>query len=244
MLSQFFQSIKHKDYIQQLDSFEHRFSARDFDASYWERQSSTKILEGGRGGSLKITIQHQPMVLHHFLRGGLVARVFHDLYVWMGFNRSRPFLENKVITHALQNKLPVPEVVAFYIRKNGIFYSAYSISRYIENTGTLASYLFDHDIPDARWIVLGKLIKKFHRKGIFHADLNANNILMGKAGDFYLIDFDKAQIVPSMETLGPQNLQRLFRSINKIQAVRVQQNLPFHFNQGQWEILLDAYAKY
>ncbi len=227
--------------IKQIDSVKHPFNETDFNLAYWQSKKDSTELSGGRGASQKITIKRQCYVLRHYLRGGLIARFLYDLYLWTGLKQSRPYVEKEVVQIALQNNLPVPEVVAYCVQKKGLFYRASIISRFIKNEGTLATFLYDSELADSQWFELGKLIKRFHRADIFHADLNANNILLDEAGKFTIIDFDKAKIISPLGSLAQQNVQRLLRSLEKIQNIRKQQNLPFHFNQKQWAQLLTGY---
>ncbi len=229
--------------IKQSDSIAHQFTSEDFNLSYWHSESGSIVLSGGRGASQKILIDGQFYVLRNYLRGGLIARLLHDQYFWTGLNKTRPFLEQKAIEQALLHKLPVPEVVAFNVQKQGLFYRASIISRYINNQGTLASFMYENELPEKLWFELGKLIKKLHQANIFHADLNANNILINEAGEFYIIDFDKAEIISSTATSSGKNVHRLLRSLLKIQKLREAQNRPFNFNLQQWQFLLEGYGK-
>ena len=226
--------------IKQIEPSSYQFSEADFDLSKWRSETDSVELTGGRGASQKIIIKGESFVLRHYLRGGLIAHLSRDLYVWTGLIRSRPYLETKAIQRALQHDLSVPEVMAYCVKRMGLYYKASIISRFIDNEGTLASYLYDKQLPDSLWSALGSLIKQLHQASIFHADLNANNILIVD-GQFHLIDFDKAEIAPTLANSAEKNVQRLLRSLNKIQMLRRQQNLPFYFAPEQWSFLLQAY---
>ena len=213
----------------------------DFDPGYWRSRDDSSPLAGGRGGSQMIVIGGQSCVLRQYLRGGLISRLLQDSYCWTGLSRSRPYREQLAIKVALLNELPVPRIVGYRIKRKGLRYRAAIISRYIENKGTLASFLYTSELSAQHWRELGELIRWLHRARIFHADLNANNILIGKDDGFYLIDFDKARIMSTAEGWGESNLNRLLRSLNKIQAQRQQQDLPFNFDSENWRELLDGY---
>lgn len=228
-------------FIQQDQHFDHQFIEDDFDIAHWQKESGTRQLTGGRGASYKIVIDEQPLVLRHYLRGGMVAALLHDRYLWTGLTGSRPFREQAVINHALQHQLPVPGVAAFMLQKSGLFYRAAIISHFIPNQGTLASLLYSQSLNDENWQQIGRLIRRMHLSGIEHVDLNANNILVDEALDFHLIDFDKANIKKSIAGWAADNLQRLLRSLNKIQNQRELSSQPFHFNQQNWQALLLGY---
>lgn len=227
--------------IQQSEQMDYQFLARDFDLPFWMTQSESEVLSGGRGASIKITLNGQQFVLRRYLRGGLMARLLNDLYLWTGLQQTRPWQEQFVLNYAVKQHIPVPEVCAVMVQKNHFFYRAALISRYIKNQGTLASCINDHDLSQDLWFKLGQLIKRMHQSLIFHADLNANNILVTEQGDFHLIDFDKARIMSSEGDWCENNIQRLQRSLNKIKASQHQNNKVFHFDDHNWESMMDGY---
>ena len=227
--------------IQQSQSLSYRLEASDFDLSLWLANKDSEFLRGGRGVSLKIKIDGSWSVLRQYLRGGLMSRFLKDEYFWAGLRRSRPFQEHKVVEYALRHDLPVPEVLGYCIQKSGLYYRASIMSRFISNQGTLAGILDVRNMADKNWLELGSLIKRLHRASIFHADLNANNILLGDDGRFYLIDFDKAKIMPQKGAWTEHTLQRLLRSLHKIQWLRKHQGRAFHFNAECWSLLREGY---
>lgn len=227
--------------IKQSSQVKHRFTEDDFNLSRWYLQKDSTTLSGGRGGSQQIIIQGEAYVLRRYLRGGVIAHFLYDQYLWAGLTRSRPFLEQKAIEMALTYNLPVPEIIAYIIQKRGIIYRTAIISRFIKNISTLADFLSEYKMTDDNWRKLGQLISRLHQANIFHADLNANNILIDEEKNFHLIDFDKAKIIVPLGRLAHNNIKRLLRSLKKIQRLRIQQKLPFYFNIKQWQHLLNRY---
>lgn len=227
--------------IKQNEGIEYRFTSEDFELDIWRSRQGSQILSGGRGGSQKIQLKGEWYVLRQYLRGGMVARLLEDRYAWSGLKHSRPYLEQLAVEHGIQHDLPVPEIAAFRLIHSGLFYRAAIISRFIPNRGTLASYLFTRQLPDAKWSELGTLIKRMHEAGINHADLNANNILIGENSGFHLIDFDKAEIMPEYGDWAHGNIHRLLRSLKKIQLQRNMARLPFRFRIEHWRELVRAY---
>jgi 3-deoxy-D-manno-octulosonic acid kinase len=231
----------HDSLIIQQPSVLHPLSDRDFDLDFWRAQDDACALDGGRGASQKIILRGEAFVLRHYLRGGLMARLLYDQYLWTGLTHSRPFRESKVIDFALQQQLPVAQVTAYQIQRSGMFYRASIISRYIENRGTLADCLVRSSLDQLAWKDLGLLIRRMHEAGIYHADLNANNILLDEHNHFHLIDFDKARRLPASSSKLKNNVQRLRRSLLKIarQQARVQQ--AFHFSEANWACFIQSY---
>lgn len=230
-----------QDYIQQNDSIGYRFTRDDFDPTHWLHLSETEVLSGGRGGSYKICIQDETYVLHRYIRGGMIARFLHDRYLWTGKSKTRPLLEQQLVNYALKKGLPVPELVAFRIQRKGLFYLAVSISRFIENQGSLASCIAKKALENKDWFNLGTLIRKMHDQDICHVDLNANNILLDDSGAFHLIDFDKAVIDRQGIGWREANLDRLRRSIFKIKMLMQQQQKKLYFSEENWDSLLQGY---
>ncbi len=229
--------------IHQNDKTGYQFRAQDFDLGRWSLTPDSEALPGGRGASRKIIIENQSYVLRRYLRGGHMAWLV-DRYIWSGQALSRPALEHHVVSYAREKKLPVPLVAAYLVEKEGLFYRAAIISRYVANQGTLASYLYKNELPVQHWEELGSLISRFHHNRIFHADLNANNILIGKDMSLHLIDFDKARIISSKGGWMKKNLQRLFRSLEKIEGIRAENNKPFHYSDVNRESLLKGYSAF
>lgn len=226
--------------IQHCQQNPHQFQTKEFDFDHWQSLQA-KPLAGGRGASQKIEIAHQSLVLRQYRRGGLMARLSRDLYLWTGLYRSRPWREQRVMQHALEQGLPVAECMAFKIEKYRLFYRAAIITRFIPHQGTLASCLFDDELETAQWQRLGQLIRTMHQAGINHADLNANNILLNKDQKFYLIDFDKARIMSNQGSWTDNNTKRLLRSLHKIKRQRSEQELAFHFETRHWEAFQSGY---
>lgn len=200
-------------------------------------QDDEKItaLSGGRGGAFIFNHNEEKYVFKHYLRGGFAAKLLNDQYLWTGEKSTRPFVEIEVTQYAYQNSLSVAQPVAYCIKKSGLFYQASIITRFVENQGTLADVLSRQVLGDQQWEQLSHLISKMHDLKINHADLNADNILVGKDMNFTLIDFDKAKLEPTSGHWKKNNIDRLLRSLQKIN--------PQYFTLKQWDTFLKSYQK-
>ncbi len=208
-----------------------------FSRSHWAARSALEEIAGGRSSIAVLNVSEGTRwVLRHYRRGGLVARLFEDSYLWSGAARTRSFAEWRLLAELRRRGLPVPApIAARYVR--GLFtYRADLITELLPDTRTLADAITGHDLTEANWRAVGKTIGAFHREGVHHADLNANNILLAEKGtEVYVLDFDRGRI----ETRGTWEqavLARLRRSLDKIKAQRAD----VRFGEQQWQWLMGA----
>ncbi len=227
--------------IRQAEDLPRVLTETDFDPACWQAQPGTEILDGGRGGSWRIDLDGRPAVLRRYLRGGAMARLLDDRYLWLGERHSRPWREWQVLRHVVGHGLPSPSVIGYRIRRSGAWYRAELLSHFLPNLGTLAAVLAQAALDADDWRELGALIRRYHQAGVCHADLNANNILLGDDGRFHLIDFDKAELSPRRKNWREAILARLHRSLRKISAQHEDSGEVFHFKPHDWAALLEGY---
>jgi len=211
-----------------------------FDINTAKQHADEQSLAEGRGHAVFFKHQQQDLVLKHYQRGGKMAALMGDKYIGADCNRSRSFREWRLLKQMCEMELPVPVPVAASCIKHGIFYRADLITRQLNKVVTLADHLLESECDDAGWRAIGSCIKRFHNASVYHADLNARNILLNaETADVYLIDFDKGSIRYLGESWKASNLARLQRSLLKFKSL----NEIFHFNQANWNALLDGYNR-
>jgi 3-deoxy-D-manno-octulosonic acid kinase len=188
-----------------------------FEPAYWRAHGALQTQGGGRGGVAVIDTPAGACVLRHYHRGGLVARVNRDRYLWTGAARTRSFAEFRLLAHIAALGLPAPQPVAARYRRHALSYTADLITRRIDDARTLAQMLVEGRLDADLAREVGALVARFHREGIWHADLNAHNVLVA-GGALYLIDFDRGALRPPAEGWRLANLARLRRSLVKLGA--------------------------
>ena len=186
-----------------------------FDAQYWRERCELHEAIGGRGSAWFIDSGKRQWALRHFRRGGLIARVSKDRYVWAGEHRVRAFTEFRLLELLYGRGISVPQPVAARYSRSGLFYRCDLLTQRITGALPLSAALASNRLPEAAWRAVGALIAQLHREGVDHADLNAHNILIGGRGEASVIDFDRGRVREGGHWR-TGNLLRLRRSLLKL----------------------------
>ena len=208
-----------------------------FDDKYWLNQGRLLGASSGRGSAWMVKSETQKMMLRHYYRGGIPAKFNKDKYLWTGLNNSRSFSEYCLLNKMSDLGLPVPQAIATQTCKKGLFYQANILLEYLKHQSTFAGILNCQN-DELIWQNIGATIAKFHNYGIFHADLNAHNILINE-DKIYLIDFDHSKQCKIKRSWQQANMQRLKRSIDKISREDFIKQ-----NNNHWQSLMTAYQQH
>lgn len=187
-----------------------------FDVGFWRSREAVKGEAAGRGSAWFIDTPHGAVVLRNYLRGGWAAAISRQRYFFTGISNSRPFREYHVLAELYERGLPVPRPVAALCQHHGVISTGAIMTASITPSRTLADSFSDGGLLEGAWTKVGACIRKFHDAGVWHADLNARNILLSADQAVYLIDFDRARLTPGKPIDGEGNLKRLKRSLNKL----------------------------
>ncbi len=223
-------------YILQDENATEKFERHHFEACYWQDRPGYRVVEGGRGGSIKIDLNGQAAILRQYRRGGLINKISKDRYIWLGKNRSRPWREWRLLRAAIEAGLPVAKPLGVCVWKGGFTYRAAIITAYLENTETLADFLTHSILDQTLWYQLGSVIKKMQTLGFRHPDLNANNLLIDQESRIYVIDFDKGRRMKQLDHWQWSALYRLQRSL-----VKIDKQKSLHYREDDWQALMDGY---
>ncbi|MFO7305654.1 MAG: 3-deoxy-D-manno-octulosonic acid kinase [Gammaproteobacteria bacterium] len=209
----------------------------------WAARGALEHIPGGRGSVAVIRHQGERWILRHYRRGGLAAKVATDRYLWMGAERTRSFAEWRLLAMLYARGLPVPRPVAARYLRRGMSYTADLITVMVEHTATLAQALRAGRVEADVWRQIGATIARFHAHGVYHADLNAHNVLLAtheapsSVPRIYLIDFDRGRI-RSRGGWERRVLERLHRSLEKVTAAT-----GATLDDAQWRALLHGYEQ-
>jgi 3-deoxy-D-manno-octulosonic acid kinase len=210
-----------------------------FDPAHWKANDALEGEARGRGAAIFIKAEGgKHWVLRHYRRGGMIAALSKDKYIWHAEERTRPFMEWQLTYHLYRAGLPVPPPVAAWYQQSGPFYRGDIITERLPNSDSLAACLRIGALSILNWVAIGRVIRRFHDLGVCHVDLNAHNILLGDGDSVYLIDFDRCTLrAPGLWRDG--NLVRLRRSLEKIMYSLP----PDRFTESDWHGLLGGYRE-
>ena len=187
-----------------------------FNPDFWRSREALIGEAIGRGSAWFIEAPYGPVVLRHYLRGGWAAKISRQAYFFTGVSRSRPFREYYLLEALYTKGLPVPRPVAALCQHHGVISTGAIMTARIVSATTLADVLMGDGVADSTWASVGRCIREFHDAGVWHADLNARNILLDDDFQVFLIDFDRARFRPGKPVNGEGNLNRLKRSLLKL----------------------------
>ncbi|MBS0431955.1 MAG: 3-deoxy-D-manno-octulosonic acid kinase [Proteobacteria bacterium] len=189
-----------------------------FDPDHWRTLGKLQAAaHAGRGHALFVETPVGDCVLRHYHRGGMVAPLLGDRYLWNGRERTRGFAEFRLLAELHGRDLPVPQPVAARYLRRGVHYTADLITRRIESARTLAECLRAGQLGEKLAARVGVLVARFHAARVDHADLNAHNVLVMPSG-LALVDFDRGRIRRRDGDWRLGNLRRLRRSLLKLGA--------------------------
>jgi len=209
-----------------------------FDPAYWQQAGLVEGRAAGRGAVVFVRAgaPGEVWALRHYRRGGWVGRVVADSYLWLGLANTRPWREFRLTRELHAKGLPVPRPIAAHVERRGVLYTGDLITVRIPGAEPLADLLQAGPLAAGEWTQLGRVLRRFHVADVRHDDINARNVMRDARGAFHLIDFDKAQLLPS-GAWQAQNLARFRRSLDKFKAATP----GFHYAEADWNAVLSGY---
>lgn len=185
-----------------------------FDAATYADDARPVQGQGGRGAAWFVRGEFGEGVLRHYRRGGWMASFSTDAYLWLGEQRVRSLREFELLQALNAAGLPVPVPLAAFFRRRGLACRAAILIERITQARPFAEVV-RLQAMQAPWAAVGAAIARCHRQGAHHADLNANNVLVGPLQKAWLIDWDKGRIEPCIGSWCGRVIDRLQRSLRK-----------------------------
>ncbi|CCQ09498.1 3-deoxy-D-manno-octulosonic acid kinase [Pseudoalteromonas luteoviolacea B = ATCC 29581] len=211
-----------------------------FDPKHWQALGAIRNQKQGRATAYFVEYQPSKVaVLRHYWRGGLIGKILNDQYLYCGFKQTRVFKEFNLLCTLYEQGFPVPKPIAAQVKTSAMIYRGDILTEAVPNAISLNERLQQQALDQNTWHQIAQTIAHFHRSGVFHADLNINNILFDDTQRVYLIDFDRGEQRKAEKSWQMANLERLKRSFLK-EAAR---QASFHWHEAHWHIFLNEYLK-
>ena len=210
-----------------------------FDPDHWRAADKLTGTAEGRGAAWFIDVPTPAgagWVLRHYRRGGLPGKLIADRYLHWPTAKTRPWREFRIGAKLHAEGLPVPRPVAACLHRHGLLDSFDLITEAIPGAVSLADAAIAGTATQTDWHKVGKVIAQMHRAGVWHADLNARNLLLRNDGQWMIIDLDRARL-RSGTGWQAGNLKRLRRSLAKI----TDKNPGMAFDDTCWAALAAGY---
>lgn len=194
-----------------------RPSSNWFSPDHWAKHGSVDTFRQGRGGCWRVEMPTGAAVIKHYRRGGQIARISYDRYLFTGWERSRSLCEWRLLANLHQQGLPVPAPLAAICVRRGRSYRAALITRYIHGATSL-NQLIAKNAPGLPELALktGELLARFHFADVNHADINLSNIVKDERDKLWLLDFDRGRITSMNARRRQHSMQRLKRSLKRL----------------------------
>lgn len=195
----------------------------------FEECDGTQPPLGGRGAAWFAEFAGIEAVVRSYRRGGLPARFSRDQFLFAGLARTRPWREWCLTSQLFALGLPVPRPLAAGVKRGAMTYRAGIATARLPGASTLAQMIRLGAVVE--WDSLAQTVAAFHRAGVDHVDLNANNVLW--SGDrWHLIDFDGCRLRSLAPAWQQRNCARLQRSLRSLEL----------YDAGAWSRFVEAYT--
>lgn len=211
-----------------------------FSVDYWQAKDCVTGSSQGRSATHFIEHNNAHYALRHYHRGGMVRHILRDTYYYLSLQKTRVYQELSILEKLQEWGLKAPRPIAGQIIRSGLGYRSDILMARIPGACDLYQALSKRVLPNSLWRNIGQTIAEFHRYGVYHADLNCHNIMLDRAQNVWLIDFDRATLQSANSNNSgwqAQNIGRLYRSFNKEKELASH----FQFSEQSWEQLLRGY---
>jgi 3-deoxy-D-manno-octulosonic acid kinase len=196
-----------------------------FDPSYLNSENLITNTASGRGLVYFFRALEEKCVLRHYYRGGLIAKLSKDTFMYQSLEKTRPFQELSLLTKLHSAGLNVAKPLAARVTRTGFTYKADIITGAIENAQELHEAILQKPLEQPVWKNIGATLRQMHDLQACHYDINVKNVLLQQRSEneeeselsIYLLDFDGCKI-RSGEQWKTSNLERFKRSLEKQNA--------------------------
>ncbi|WP_406547158.1 3-deoxy-D-manno-octulosonic acid kinase [Succinimonas sp.] len=186
------------------------------DVSQYE--SSGKVVQVfiGRGRTYLVNDQEgRRIIIRHYYRGGMMAKLLKDKFLCFSATADRSVQEYDLLLRMRAMGLHVPTPVLARVTRSGLFVKNDIITKEITGARNIGKILSERRLADEEILKIGDSIGTLFRAGIYHSDLNINNLLLDGADNPWICDFDKCEMTSITPRRYNEMVARLKRSFDK-----------------------------
>ncbi|KAF0245684.1 MAG: 3-deoxy-D-manno-octulosonic acid [Planctomycetota bacterium] len=175
-------------------------------------EAASRPFAGGRGG-----VRELPggLLIRHCRRGGALGGLLGDRH----WSPKTAWDEMQMSEKLMREGVAVAEVLAVRAEKRGLAWRLDVVTRTVENAATLRDLIAGEaprGFPPTPVAAAAAAVRRMHDSGLWHADLNLQNILVTRDADVRIIDLAGSKVKrPLPERARLDNLARLYRSLEK-----------------------------
>ncbi len=197
-----------------------------FNPAYLKAENLITNTATGRGTVYFFEAFQEQCVLRHYYRGGLIAKLSKDTFIYPGLEKTRPFQELSLLTSLYNAGLKVAKPLAAKVTRSAFTYTADIITGAIDHAQELHDFILQSPLEPSVWKQIGATLRQMHDLQACHYDINVKNVLLQQvpveeaelaAINIYLLDFDGCKIRTG-EQWKKANLERFKRSLEKQKA--------------------------
>ncbi len=185
-------------------------------------RGATGAIRAGRGQIVPVEFSDQQpfrVFVKQLMRGGLLGLVNRGIH----FSQKRLLRALELSVHLSDSGVPASEVLFGRSEKIfGPFFKLCLATKEIEEAEPLLTFLAKNTVTEKRKSTVarsaGESVRSLHDAGVFHVDLNMNNLLVAPARNgarparVFIIDLDGSRIASALgEKERAMNLARLLR---------------------------------
>jgi 3-deoxy-D-manno-octulosonic acid kinase len=238
-----------------------------FDPSWLLAENLITNTASGRGLVYFFSILGENCVFRHYYRGGLIAKVSTDRFIFRHLTQTRPYQELSLLAKLHDAGLQVPKPIAARLKHTRFTYTADIITGTIPRAQELHSYILQQALEPSVWHKIGATLRQMHDLQACHYDINVKNVLLQQpysTSKEQLLSEKTPSVKPSNEPIGKSsdeaqikvylldfdgckirggdawksaNLARFKRSLEKQRA----KFSPYYYDEDCWKSIMQGY---
>ncbi|MFT3738273.1 MAG: lipopolysaccharide kinase InaA family protein [Breznakibacter sp.] len=180
-----------------------------------------QFLQRSRNHVKVVAVGDECVVIKSFVRITWANRIIYGLF---RKSKAQRAYENALLLIGHGIDTPFPLAYADW-RRGPLLYRSFFVSKYVEYKS--CKELFEHPLPECADALgqFGRFLNRLHRSGIFHGDLNLNNVLYSVNNtnySFWLIDNNRLRLKSYTRRRGLRNLRRIRLPLDKLAIVAME----------------------